>query len=185
MRTNKTNIEDHKKVKVVFVTLNPNHALFWIQLIIYPNQFTLLTFVIHRMFSVYNMINQKIDTSSDNLHHQNTHVCEKQDQDDFLIDATSLRHNFALPQFMAQHNCEGLKPIDTPSTASTFTQASSDHTSNQSCAHNSMATQCNQSQCPTFLKQLCDHIPYASQVCQANLSNSLTSQYPRDPGEHV
>ena len=31
---------------------------------------------------------------------------------------------------MAQHNCEDLKPIDTPSTFSTFTQASSNHISN-------------------------------------------------------
>ena len=79
---------------------------------------------------------------------------------------------------MAQHNCEDLKPIDTPSTFSTFTQASSDHTSNPICAHNSMATQCNQSQYPTLLKQICAHNPSAAQVSQANLSNSLTSQYP-------
>ena len=50
-----------------------------------------------------------------------------------------------------------------PSTFSTFTQASSDHTSNQICAHN----------------------PSTNHVSQANLSNSLTSQYPSDPGEHV
>ena len=81
------------------------------------------------------LLNQEIDTPSDNLHHQDTHVCEKQDQDDFLIHATNLSHNFALPQFMAQHNCEDLKS------------------------------------------------PY--QVSQANLSISLTSQYPPDPGEHV
>ena len=86
---------------------------------------------------------QEIDTLSDNLSHQDTHVCEKQGQDDFLIHATNLSHNSALPQFMAQHNCEDLKPIDTPSTFSTFTLASSDYASNQICAHNSMATQCN------------------------------------------
>ena len=76
------------------------------------------------------LLNQEIDTSSDNLNHQDTHVCEKQDQDGFLIHVTDLSHNFALPQFMAQHNRENLKPIDTPSTFLTFTQASSDHTSN-------------------------------------------------------
>ena len=86
---------------------------------------------------------------------------------------------------MAQLKCEDLKPIDTPSTLSTFTQASSDHTSNQICAHNSMATQCNQSQYPTLLKQICGHNPSTNQASQANLSNSLTSQYPPDPGEHV
>ena len=41
---------------------------------------------------------------------------KKQGQDDFLIHATDLSHYFALPQFMAQHNCEDRKPIDTPST---------------------------------------------------------------------
>ena len=81
---------------------------------------------------------------------------------------------------MAQHKCEDLKPIDTPSLFSTFTQASSDHTSNQICAHNPVATQCNQSQYHTLLKHICSHNPSASQVCQANLSNSLTSQYPPD-----
>ena len=110
---------------------------------------------------------------------------KKQDQDDFLIYATDLSHTFALPQFMAQHNCEDLKPIDTPSTCSAFTQDSSDHTSNPICAHNSMATQCNQYQYPTLLKQICAHNSSASQVSQANLSNSLTSRYPPNPGEHV
>ena len=85
-------------------------------------------------------LNQEIDTPSDNLHHQDTHVYEKQDQDDFLIHATNLSHNFALPQFMAQHSCEDLKPIDTPSTISTFNQASNDHNSNPICAHNAMPT---------------------------------------------
>ena len=86
---------------------------------------------------------------------------------------------------MVQHNYEDLKPSDTPSTFSTFTQASSDHTSNPTCAHNSMATQCNQSQYPTLLKQICAHNPSVSQVSQANLPNSLTSQYQPDPGEHL
>ena len=86
---------------------------------------------------------------------------------------------------MAQHKCEDLKPIDTPSTFSTFTQASSYHTSNPICAHNSMATQCNQSQYPTLLKHNCAHNPSTNQVSKANISNSLTFQYPPDPGEHV
>ena len=43
------------------------------------------------------LLYQEIDTPSDNLHHQDTHVCEKQDQVDFLIHATNLSHNFALP----------------------------------------------------------------------------------------
>ena len=86
---------------------------------------------------------------------------------------------------MAQHTCEDLKSINTPSTFSTFTQASSDHTSNPICVHNPIATQCNQSQYLALLKHICAHKPSASQVSQANLSSSLTSQYPPDSGEHV
>ena len=103
------------------------------------------------------LLNQEIDTPYDNLNPQDTHVCEKQGLDDSLIHATDLSHNFSLPQFMAQHNCEDLKPIDTPSTFPTFTQASSDHTSNQTCAHNPMAMQCNQSQYLTLLKRMSCH----------------------------
>ena len=73
---------------------------------------------------------------------------------------------------MAQHNCEDLKPIDTPSTFSMSAQASSDHTSNQICVHHPIATQCNQSQYLTLLKQIYAHNPSASQVSQANFSNS-------------
>ena len=70
------------------------------------------------------LLNQEIDTASSNLNHQGTHVCEKQGQDDFLIHATDLSHNFSLPQFMTQHNCEDLQvqfqllpklPVITPS----------------------------------------------------------------------
>ena len=112
------------------------------------------------------LLNQQIDTPPDNLNHQDMHVCEKQGQDAFLIHATDLSHNFALPQFMAQHNCEDLKPIDTPITFSTFTQASSDHTTNQICAHDPMATQCNQSQYLTLLKQICAHNLQVNQPSQ-------------------
>ena len=87
------------------------------------------------------LLNQEIDTPSNDLNHQDNHLFEKQGQDDFLIHAMNLSHNFALPQFMAQHNCEDLKPTDTPSTVSTFTQASSDHTSNPICAHNPSTSQ--------------------------------------------
>ena len=49
---------------------------------------------------------------------------------------------------MAQYNYEDLKPIDTPSTVPAANQATSDQTFNPRCAHNPMATQCNQSQYP-------------------------------------
>ena len=98
---------------------------------------------------------QEIDTPSDNLNHQDTHVCEN--QDDILIHATNLSHTFAPPQFMAQHNYEGLNPTDTPSTVPTTIQASIEHTFNPRSAHSPMATQCNQSQYPTLTTTL--HYP--------------------------
>ena len=55
---------------------------------------------------------------------------------------------------MAQHNCEDLKPTDTPSKVQTFIQASSDHTLNPICAHKPMSTEYmyNQSQYLSMLK---------------------------------
>ena len=109
-----------------------------------------------QMFSVYNMTMTCPYSIKRLILHLTISIIRTlmQDQDDFLIHATNLSHNISLAQFMAQHNCEDLKPIDTPSTTSTFTQASSDHTSNPICAHNSMATQCNQAQYPSLLKQI-------------------------------
>ena len=51
---------------------------------------------------------------------------------------------------MAQHNYEGLNPTDTPSAVPTTIPASNDHSFNPKCAHNPLATQCNQSQYPNF-----------------------------------
>ena len=87
------------------------------------------------------LINHEIDAPSDNLSFQDTHVCEN--QDDILIHVTNLSHTFALPQFMAKHNYEGLKPTDTPRTLPTTLQTS---TFSLKCAHNLMETQCNQPQ---------------------------------------
>ena len=129
------------------------------------------------------LLNQEIDTPSDNLNSQNTHVCEN--LDDILIHATNLSQTFALPQSMAQHNCEDLNPTDTPSTVPTAFQASSNHTFNPKCAHDPVATQCNQSQYITLMKQICAHNRSASQVSRTNLSNYLASPYPPDPWEHV
>ena len=140
-------------------------------------------FLEHHDYELF-LLQQKIDAPYDNLSHQDTHVYEKQDQDAFLIHAIN-SHNFAVPQFMAQHNCEDLNPTDTPSTVPTALHTSSDHTFNPKCAYNLMATQCNQSQYLTLMKQICAHNPSASQVSQTNLSNSLDSPYPPDPGEHV
>ena len=48
-----------------------------------------------------------------------------------------------------------------------------------------MVTQCNQFHYLTLVKNNGVHSPSASQASQTNLSNSLMSQYPPDPGEHV
>ena len=94
-------------------------------------------------------------------------------------------HNFALPQFMAQPNCDTLEPTDDPITVPTNLQASTDQTFNPKCAHNLMATQCNQFQYLISLNKICAHNPSASQNNQVSLSNSLASPYPPEPGEHV
>ena len=132
------------------------------------------------------LLNQEIGTPSDNLNHHDTHVCEN--LDDVNIHATNLSHTFALPQFMAQHNCEDLKPTDTPSTVPTATQASRDHPFNPRCAHNPMATQCNQSQYPNpnhklalpqFMAQPnCEYLdPTDTPKCSTNCSPSLQGSH--------
>ena len=98
----------------------------------------------HELF----LLQKEIDAPNGNLNHQDTHICEN--QDDILIHATSLTHTLALPQFMAQHNYEDLKPTDTPITVPTTVQATSDQMFNPSFAHNPLATQCNQSQYPNL-----------------------------------
>ena len=100
-------------------------------------------FLEHHDYDLF-LLNQEIDTPSDNLNFQNTHICENEHV--IIIHATNLSHTFALPQFMAQHNYEDLRPTDTPSTVPTAIQATSDQTFNPRCAHNPMATQRNQSQ---------------------------------------
>ena len=64
LRTKKTNVEDPRKSKwlilthtQLFVTLNPNHPLFWINLILNPRQFTLQTVSLHLMTHLKMWIN--------------------------------------------------------------------------------------------------------------------------------
>ena len=99
------------------------------------------------------LLQKVIDAPNGNLNHQDTHNCEN--QDDILIHATILSHNFALPQFMAQHNCEDLEATDDPITVPTTIQATNDQPVNPRCAHNPMATQCNQSQYSNPSPELC------------------------------
>ena len=92
------------------------------------------------------LLQKEIDAPNGNLNHPDTHNCENQDY--ILIHDTILNHTFALPQLMAEHNCEHLDPTDDPSTVPTAIQATSDQIFNPRCAHNPMATQGNQSQYP-------------------------------------
>ena len=92
------------------------------------------------------LLNQEIDTPSENLNFQNTHVCENGDV--IIIHATNLSCTFALPQYTAEHNCEDLDPTDAPSIAQTAIQATSDKPFSPRSAHNTTATMCNQSQYP-------------------------------------
>ena len=57
---------------------------------------------------------------------------------DILIHATNLSNTFALPQFMAQHNCEDQDPTEGPIAVPVTSQASCDHTIKPKCAHNTM-----------------------------------------------
>ena len=97
----------------------------------------------------------------------------------------NLSHTLALPQFLANHNCEDLDPTDTPSAVPSALQAPSDDIYNPKCAHNPMETQCNLSQYPTLMKKNCTHNPSTSQVRKNNRSNPAAFPYPPDPGEHV
>ena len=95
-----------------------------------------------------------------------------------------LDYNFAQPQLIAQPNFEDLDQTDTPSAVPTTLNACRDHTFNPKCAHNLMATQCNQSQYLTSLNKICTCNPSASQNNQISLCNCLASPYPTNTGEH-
>ena len=80
------------------------------------------------------LLQNEIDTPNDNPNHNDIHTCEI--QDDIFIHATNLSNTFALPQFMAQHNCEYHDPTNDPSAVPTVSQVSCDHTLKPKCAHN-------------------------------------------------
>ena len=80
------------------------------------------------------LLQYEIDAPNDNPDHYDIHTCEN--QDDILIHATNLSNIFALPQFMAQNNCEYHEPTDDPIAVPTASQASCDHTLKPMCAHN-------------------------------------------------
>ena len=75
----------------------------------------------HHDYGLY-LLQKEFDAPNDNLNHHDIHNSEN--QDDILIHATNLSKTFALPQFMAQHNCEDQEPTDDPSAVPTACQAS-------------------------------------------------------------
>ena len=100
-------------------------------------------FSAHHEYELF-LLQKEFDAPSDNVIHHDIHNWEN--QDDILIHATNLSNTFALPQFMAQHNCGYQDPTNDPRAVPTTSQASCDHTLKPKCAHNPMVTQCNQSQ---------------------------------------
>ena len=89
-------------------------------------------FSAHHDYELFFQQNE-IDAPNDNPNHYDIHTCEN--QDDILIHATNLSNTFALPQFMAQHNCEDQDPTYNQIAVPTASQASSDHTLKPKCAH--------------------------------------------------
>ena len=79
------------------------------------------------------LLQKEFDTPHDHPNHYDIHTCEI--QDDILIHAINLSNTFALPQLIAQHNCEDQDPTDDPSAVPTASQASCDHTLKPKCAH--------------------------------------------------
>ena len=82
------------------------------------------------------LIQKEFDAPNDNPNQYDIHTCEI--QDDILIHATNLSNTFALPQFMAQHNCLDHEPTNDPTAVPTVSQASCDHTIKPKCAQNQM-----------------------------------------------
>ena len=86
----------------------------------------------HHEYELF-LLQNEIDAPNDNPNHYDIHTCEI--QDDILIHATNLSNTFALPQFMAQHNCDYQEPTDDPMAVPTSSQASCNHTLKPKCAH--------------------------------------------------
>ena len=107
-----------------------NHKDNWIIPSIHQQMFSLNTMTMNSSYYKRSVMHQMTMTTID------IHTCEI--QDDILIHATNLSNTFALPQFMAQHNCEDQECIDGPSAVPTASQASCDHTIKPKCAHNPM-----------------------------------------------
>ena len=86
----------------------------------------------HHEYELF-LLQKELGAPYDNLNHYGIHNIES--QDDILIHATNLSNIFALPQFMAQHNCEDHDLTNDPSAVPTASQASCDHTIKPKRAH--------------------------------------------------
>ena len=91
----------------------------------------------------------------------------------------------SLPELKGHLDITNQEPTDTPSTMPTAFQVSCDHTLHPECTHNTMETQCNQSQFPTLMRHNCTHNPSTSQVKKSNHINPMAFPYPPDHGEHI
>ena len=78
-------------------------------------------FYAHHEYELF-LLQKEFDAPNYNPNHYDYHTCEI--QDDILIHDTNLINTFALPQFIAQHNCEDQDPTDGPSAVPTVSQAS-------------------------------------------------------------
>ena len=91
----------------------------------------------------------------------------------------------SLPELKGHLDITNQEPTDTPTTMPTAFQVSCDHTLHPECTHNTMETQCNQSQFPTLMRHNCTHNPSTSQVKKSNHINPMAFPYPPDHGEHI
>ena len=141
-------LHDTSSIEIVFVSKSEGH-------LDHANPSQTDVFLEHHDYELF-LLDQEIDTPSDNLSHQGSHNCEKLCQDDtFLTHVTNFSLTFAIPHFMAQHNCEDLSPTDTPSTVPTFTKASSGYELNPTCAHNLFSSQVIQDKSYNSMVSLC------------------------------
>ena len=72
-----------------------------------------------------------------------------------LLHSCYLSLTFAIPHFMAQHNCEYLKHTETPSRVPSLTKASSGHTLNPFCSHNLFSSHVSQDTSSNSMVSLC------------------------------
>ena len=94
-------------------------------------------FSAHHEYELF-VLQNETDEPNDNPNHYDIHTCEI--QDDILIHATNLSNTFALPQFMAPHDCGDQDPTDDPRPVPTASQASCNHTLKPKVANDPMVT---------------------------------------------